>query len=144
MRAIKSAAVLNAIIELLEKNGKIAAFYLYESLGADSQSFSSCLHLAFLTSSDTELDLEEESRLFNELKYTINENHRKLQSINLLKSPLTLQMRIVKEGKLIYSKDKTALADYKEQLIRRYCDLEPDLEKFYRDYDIGLRSEFIG
>ncbi len=35
------------------------------------------------------------------------------------------------------------LADFIETVIRRYCDFRPDLESIYRDFDTGLREEFL-
>ncbi|NPV29432.1 MAG: nucleotidyltransferase domain-containing protein [Firmicutes bacterium] len=63
--------------------------------------------------------------------------------INLQQVPVTLQMRVLETGRPLYVRDEIRLADFKEWVIRRYCDFEPDLKNLYRDFDAGLREEFL-
>ncbi len=63
--------------------------------------------------------------------------------VNLRRVPVTLQMRVLETGRLLYVKNPILLADFKESVIRRYCDFEPDMKNLYQDFDTGLREEFL-
>ncbi len=54
-----------------------------------------------------------------------------------------MQMEVISDGKLLYCRDKNKLEDFKEMVIKVYCDFETDLRNFYKDYDEGLREEFL-
>jgi uncharacterized protein YutE (UPF0331/DUF86 family) len=53
-----------------------------------------------------------------------------------------MQHKVLSEGRLLYSRDPIFLADFTERTIKRYCDLQIDLNQFSSDYDTGLREEF--
>lgn len=55
---------------------------------------------------------------------------------------LPLQYRILSTGRQIFLGNETLLADFVEEVIRRYPDLKIDLDVFYRDYDEALREAY--
>jgi hypothetical protein len=52
-------------------------------------------------------------------------------------------MRVLDEGRLLFCRNDIHLTDFIEYVIQRYCDFLPHLEEFYRDYDAGLKEEFL-
>jgi predicted nucleotidyltransferase len=116
------------------------AFYLYGSYGTEHQTPLSDVDFAVLPISK-DFCLYREMETLSELQFIAGNDDINL--INLLKVPITLQIRVLETGKLLYCKDDNLLSDFKELVIRYYCDFKPDLRAFYRDYDAGLREEFL-
>ncbi len=130
-----------AVISYIEKQEDIAAFYLCGSYQTEYQTVFSDVDFAVLPFSKGSMDYVKEFEILSELQL-ICENED-INLVNLLKVPLTLQMRILESGRLLYCRDEIRLADFKEYVIKRYCDFEPDLRAIYRDYDAGLREEYL-
>ncbi len=148
MKTIISVDCLKKIVKQTKEQKDISALFLYDSFNCKRQFLCNSLDFAGLPCKEQEISIEREVFINEILKKILSEPYYyevyKVSFANLLKIPLTMQMNILREGELLFYKDKIELADYKEQLIRRYCDFEPDLEVFNRDYHIGLRSEFLG
>ena len=53
-----------------------------------------------------------------------------------------VQHKVISQGRLLYCRDETFLADFVERTIKLYGDFEPFLTRFYRDYDARLREEY--
>ncbi len=132
---------LDAAVSYMEKRGDVAALYLYGSYRTEYQTVFSDVDFAVLPFSKLSMDYVKEYEILSELQH-ICENED-ISLVNLLKVPLTLQMRVLESGRLLYCRDKIHLADFKEYVIKRYCDFEPDLRGIYRDYDAGLREEYL-
>lgn len=140
-KIILSAEQFSEMIELVKQEDYILAFYLYGSYDTEVQTPLSDLDLAILPMPGISLDFRKElqlSCLFEEIG-----GNEDINLINLAKVPVTLQMNVLESGKLLYCRDRILLADFLEQVIRKYCDFEPDLKSLYRDFDIGLREEFL-
>ncbi|MDN5348332.1 MAG: uncharacterized protein PWP65_1896 [Clostridia bacterium] len=131
---------LQAMVKYIIKQRDILGFYLYGSYGTELQTPLSDLDLAVLPMPGSRLDLQRELEIWSELAH-IGKNDD-INLINLGEVPVTLQMRVLQTGRLLFSRDDALLADFKERVIRRYCDFAPDLKAFYRDFDAGLREEF--
>ncbi len=67
----------------------------------------------------------------------------RLDLVFLNSSSLPLQYKTLEDGQLLYSRDDDFLADFVEIVIKRYCDFSIFLDRFYRDYDHGLRKGFL-
>ncbi|MBS3086814.1 nucleotidyltransferase domain-containing protein [Candidatus Pacearchaeota archaeon] len=50
----------------------------------------------------------------------------------LSKLPITIQFRVIKEGKLIFIRDEKAIHNAKIRILREYLDYSVFLNKFYR------------
>ena len=132
---------MNQIIDVVKKHQNIIALYLFGSYGTAYQTPLSDVDLAILPSNKQQLSLSDEQAILAEIQ-EVGETDD-INIINLSKVPITIQMEVISTGTLLYCSDKIELADFKEYLIKRYCDFEPDLRKFNIDYDIGLRKEFL-
>lgn len=129
------------MVEFVKQQDYILAFYLYGSYGTKMQTPLSDVDLAILPMPEIRLDLQKELELSCQFE-EIGDNED-INLINLARVPVTLQMNVVEGGKLLYCRDRILLTNFLEQVIRRYCDFETDLKSLYRDFDIGLREEFL-
>lgn len=60
--------------------------------------------------------------------------HEKIDLVYLRESPYELQFRAMTEGENFFAANKTALADYREEVMRRYFDFKPVEELFNRTF----------
>jgi predicted nucleotidyltransferase len=132
---------LQNIVGYIKQQEDILALYLYGSYGTEYQTVFSDVDFAVLPMRFSPLDHEREIELNAEL-IQLGKNDD-INLVNLSRVPVTLQMQVLETGRLLYCKDELLLADFKESVIRRYCDFEPDLRNIYQDFDAGLREEFI-
>jgi len=65
----------------------------------------------------------------------------KVDFLNLRSLPLSLQYRAI-AGRIIYERDPARVSDYIQRIIVRYLDFLPDLEAFYREYDLSLETDY--
>ena len=140
-KIILSDEQFGEMAEFVKQLDYVLAFYLYGSYGTEMQTPLSDVDLAILPMPGIRLDLKKELELscrFGEIG-----RNEDINLINLAKVPVTLQMNVVEGGKLLYCRDWILLADFLEQVIRRYCDFETDLRSLYLDFDVGLREEFL-
>lgn len=128
------------MIAYMKRQDDISALFLYGSYGTEYQTLFSDVDFAILPS-PSKLDFGRELYLLAELQH-IGQNDD-INLVNLLQMPVTLQMRILETGQLLYCRNEILLADFTEQVIRRHSDFEPDLRVFYQDYDAGLREELL-
>ena len=132
---------LASMIDYIRDSKDILAFYIYGSYGTKYQTPLSDLDLAILPMPEAKLDLERELSI--EVKLTEIGNSDHVNMINLANVPLTLQMKVLEQGCLLYCADEILLADFTEKVIKLFCDFAPDLEAIYKDYDAGLREVYL-
>jgi len=138
---ILSEKQVEKIKEYMKNQNEVVALYLYGSYGTKYQTPLSDVDLAFLPVNQYGVDVYKELEFASELQH-IGENEN-INLVNLLKVPVTLQMNILKNGQLLFCKDKISLADFKEFVILSYCDFAPDLNEFYKEYDKGMQEELL-
>ena len=127
--------------EYMKSQEEVVALYLYGSYGTKHQTPLSDVDLAFLPINKDSVDIYKEMEFAAELQH-IGENEN-INLVNLLKVPITLQMNILKNGQLLFCNYEEYLADFKELIILGYCDFEPDLREFYKEYDKGMQEELL-
>lgn len=132
---------LSSLIDFIRSQEDVLALYIYGSYGTEYQTDLSDIDLAVLPLPETKWDYRREAWLQTEISDIGRSDDINL--VNLLRVPVTLQMRVLETGRLLYVRDQVMLADFIESVIRRYCDFRPDLESIYRDFDAGLREEFL-
>jgi len=132
---------MNQIIDTCKSYQNIIALYLFGSYETEHQTPLSDVDLAILPSNQDKLSLSDEQAILATIQEIGGTDD--INMINLVKVPITLQMEVISTGTLLYCSDEIGLADFKEYVIKRYCDFEPDLRQFNIDYDIGLRKEFL-
>lgn len=121
--------------------GDIAALYLYGSYGSNHQGYFSDVDFAILPYPGIYFKLEEEMIMQSNLCRIGGSDDISL--INLAKASPVMRMKILETGKLLFYRDKIVLADFIEATMKYYCDLEPFIKSLYRDYDIGLRKDYL-
>ena len=132
------------IIETVGEMNEVLAFFIADTSGLFPCGEFDRLEFAFLLYDIDGINDEHEKTMAGKIADIFLSDQYSVHLENLLRASLTAQMRIIKEGRILFCRNRVAFSDYKEQLMRRYCDLEPDLVVFNRNYDIGLRSEFLG
>lgn len=140
-KIILSPQQFNKLTDFIRSQGDILAFYLYGSYGTEFQTALSDVDFAVLPMPAVPWDYKRELDFQAELSGISQCDDINL--INLRRVPVTLQMRVMETGRLLYVRNEILLANFKESVIRRYCDFEPDLKNIYRDLEASLREEFL-
>ncbi|MGB9663283.1 MAG: type VII toxin-antitoxin system MntA family adenylyltransferase antitoxin [Moorellaceae bacterium] len=140
-KIILSPQQLQNLRDFIRRQEDILAFYLYGSYGTKFQTALSDIDFAVLPMPPNPWDYRRELELQVGLSGIVQSEDINL--INLQQVPVTLQMRVIEVGRLLYVRDQILLANFKESVILRYCDFEPDLKSLYCDFDAGLREEFL-
>lgn len=120
-------------------NQKIMAAFLFGSYGMECQTPLSDVDFGILTRNP--LSMEEELEIMADLTELLEEDDVNVVFLN--KSDLVIQYQVLATGRLLHCKDQVFLADFIEQVTIRYCDFRIDFELFNKDYDQGLREEFL-
>ncbi len=111
-KALKSISNLNYV----------SAVFLFGSQAADRARSDSDIDLAVLTKNATrEQELEVMGYGSDSLDVSL-----------FSRLPLLIQFRILKEGKLLYCKDKKQLHETRTKTITLYLDYAPFINKFYK------------
>ena len=132
---------IKQMIDFMKKREEIQAFFLFVSYGTKYQTRLSDVDFAILPYSKEDSIIHLEAEILPELQKIGKSDDINL--VNLFKVPVTLQMRILTDGNLLFCRNEILLANFKEMVIRNYCDFEPDLKAFYHDYDAALREEYL-
>lgn len=132
---------INAMVYYLKHRGDILAFYLYGSYDTAFQTNFSDVDLALLPVAGADFTFKTELAVSAEL--SILGKSDDINVVNLRKAPLALQMKVLEKGRLLFCADYILLADYTEMVMLHHSDMLPDLQSFYRDYDHGLKKEYL-
>lgn len=124
-----------------ERERDILALYLYGSFGTPYQTCLSDVDLAVLPMPGLRWDLDRELGVQAELASIGRSDD--INVVNLRRVPVTLQMRVLDTGRGLYVRDRALVADFAAEVMVRYADFAPDLAAFFRDWDEGLREEFL-
>ena len=63
-----------------------------------------------------------------------------VDTINLKKAPITLQMKTLQDGRKIYEKDVIKVSDFVEYVLNVYPDKKYYIDKFHKDAFAGIRK----
>ena len=143
VRRKESAEMINiaehipALRSFLENDPRVLAAYLYGSYGTEYQTPLSDVDLAVLLKRDVALPLQEELLLASELAGIAQEDDLNLLILN--KAPITIQFRVISTGRPIFVRDKIAVADFVEWVLKIYGDYSIDLREFARDQEAYLK-----
>jgi len=88
----------------------VLAFYLYGSYGTEYQTILSDVDFAVLPFSKKELDIDRELELLSELQLIGRSDD--INMVNLLKVPVTLQMRVLESGRLLFCEDRRVFGGF--------------------------------
>lgn len=129
------------IVKFVESQSDIAALFIYGSYGTERQTALSDVDLAILPFPQCAMSPSREAEINFELAAIVGDDD--INCINLQTVPVEMQMAVLETGSLIYCDNTEVLFNFIENVIRRYCDFEPDLRAIYDDYDAGLKGEFL-
>ena len=132
---------LRQMTRYCEHERDILALYLYGSYGTSHQTRLSDVDLAVLPMPGARWDIHRELEIHAELARIGGSEDINL--VNLRTVPVTLQLRVLETGRVLYRRDREMVADFVEAVIVRHADFLPDLQAFHADYDLGLREEFL-
>ncbi len=132
---------INAMVCYLRDRGDVLAFYLHGSYGTAFQTNFSDVDLALLPMPGADFTLKTELAVSAELSMLGKADD--INVVNLRKAPLAMQMKVLENGRLLFCADYILLADYTEMAMLHHSDMLPDLQSFYRDYDHGLKKEYL-
>lgn len=120
-------------------NPLILAAYLFGSYGTEYQTPLSDVDFGILTIKPTLV--KEELKIMSDLSELLSEDDVNIVFMN--QADLLIQYQVLATGRLLHCKDQIFLTDFIELVTKRYCDFRIDFESFTRDYDLGLREEFL-
>lgn len=128
-----------SLVQLVENDDRIMTLYLIGSY--DTPYYGALSDLDFAVLTKRTLDAQEQLSLLGAFSAVLTSDAVDLVFLN--RAPLTLQHKVLAEGRLLYNRDNVFLADFSERTIKLYCDFAIDLKQFYREYDEALRKEFL-
>lgn len=127
------------LIGLAAEDESITALFLIGSYGTPYYSALSDLDFAVLATGTFEID--EKLALTAAFSDILKTDRFDLVFLN--DASALLQYEVLKSGRLLYRRDKVLLADFVEQTIKLYCDFSIFINRFYKDWDYGLRQKFL-
>lgn len=126
-------SIENKIRELckyFESEPNISAVWIVGSYGTEYQREDSDIDFAILF--DKDVPIMEEMQVSTDISLILN--FEDVDTIDLLKAPITLQFKTIKEDRSIYEADKIKVADFIEYVIRRYPDEKYYYDRFLQDF----------
>ncbi len=130
------------IIDLVKSRDDLLAFFLFGSYHTPFFTPLSDIDFALLPMPGRTLQWKEEVEIMSECFRIVGSDDVNL--VNLRKVPLSLTMKVLQGGTLLFCRDRTLLADFVERVIKLYGDWVVDMARIHQDFDHGLREEFIG
>lgn len=124
--------------ELFATLPDLQTVYLFGSYGTGYQTPGSDVDFAVLCG--REITIKEEAAILNKLSILLDTDRVDLLTLN--KAPLSLQFKIISEGRIVYERDYLTTCDYVERVISLYHDYAITLSNFYREYDRSLREAY--
>lgn len=133
----------NKIINYFSKRPEIAAVYLYGSRARGDAKRSSDIDLAVLTTDKSRYTgLNSPQILFTqELSEILN---KKVEVQDLKTVRIDFAQRVLTEGKLLVSNNEKLRIKFEESVFRRYFDLKPFLDEFYKSLSVMAKKGEIG
>ncbi|MEI6731284.1 MAG: nucleotidyltransferase domain-containing protein [archaeon] len=118
----KGMGRLNEILKELEKMGCVSSVFFFGSRSRGKARQDSDYDLAVITKDAT---IKEELKILGMGDETFN-----ISVFSRL--PLIIKFRVLKEGKLMFCKDKTYLYNTRYHIFKEYLDFQPFIHSFYR------------
>jgi predicted nucleotidyltransferase len=132
------SGILPLLQDFCQKDPRILVVYLFGSYNDGSANIQSDLDLAVLFKED--IDLRTEMALQVELSTIIG--FEDIDLLDLNKAPLLMQFKVISNGRLIYEADADLSSDFLENVLLRYHDQEFRYQRFFQDWDEGLREDY--
>ncbi len=128
---------LEALRPIFEREPRVLAVFLFGSSANGYATPWSDIDLAVLY--DDNVSWREHLQLDIQVSEALGTD--KVDLLDMRSLPLPLQHRAI-SGQIIYERNPTRVSDYIQRIIVQYLDFLPDLEAFYREYDLSLETEY--
>ena len=127
---------------IAEKDNDVIALFLFGSAVAGSLKPLSDIDLAVLLNPEPD-----KMKLFDkelEMRSSISEvlNTESFDLVNLNIAPVRFVHNILSGGKLLFCRNKSALADFSEKNTMRYLDFKYYRDEFDRTFNVILRAKY--
>jgi predicted nucleotidyltransferase len=119
------------LIKYFRMRSNIVAVWIIGSYGTEHQREESDIDFAILF--DKEIKILEEMSIAGDITEILNEENIEIVNLNK-RTPITLQFRTIKEGRILYESDYIQVCDYIEQVIKQYQNSRYYIETFNKDY----------
>jgi len=122
-----------------KSNSNIVAAWFIGSYGTEMQTENSDIDIALLFNQP--VGMMEEMDVSCKISEIVEFDN--IDTINLLSAPITLQFKVIDEGRTIYEKDYYKVCDFMEEVFNRYRDEKYYLDRFMQDFyeSYGVRSK---
>ena len=129
---------LDDLKKYFKSNSNIVAVWFIGSYGTVDQTDDSDIDIALLF--DKPIDILDEMDILCKISELVEFDN--IDTINLLCAPITLQFKVIDEGRSIYEKDYYKVCDFMEEIFNRYRDEKYYLDRFMHDFyeSYGVRS----
>lgn len=131
---------LPALVDRFREESGLAALFLYGSHGTPRQTPRSDVDLAVLFRDDVRPSSRRRLRLTALGMELLEQDDVSLTFLG--RAPLPFQHEVLRTGRPLLVRDEVALADFRERVIRLYCDFVIDYRVMLADYDEGLRRTY--
>ncbi|GFZ30119.1 nucleotidyltransferase [Clostridium zeae] len=134
-------AKLDDLKDYFKNNDNILAAWFIGSYGTEKQTEDSDIDIALLF--DKQIGIMDEMDISCRISEIVEFDN--IDTINLLSAPITLQFKVIDEGKSLYEKDYYKVCDFMEEIFNRYRDEKYYLDRFMQDFyeSYGVRSKEI-
>lgn len=133
---------LPALVDRFREVPGLAALILYGSHGTARETPRSDVDLAVVFREDAPPTPEERLGLTSLAMEILRDEDVSLTFLD--RAPLPFQHEVLRTGRTLLVQDDIALADFREEVVRRYCDFVIDYRLTLKDYDEGLRRAYGG
>ncbi len=129
------------IVDLVKSQDDLLAFFLFGSYNTPFFTALSDIDFALLPMPGSVLDWKEEVEIMSECFRIVGSDDVNL--VNLRKVPLSLVMKVLQGGTLLFCRNRVLFADFVERVVKLYGDWAVDMSRIHQDFDHGLREEFL-
>jgi len=133
--------VKEKILRYFKNKKEVDLVYLFGSMAKNQITPKSDIDLAVLFADSKRNLFSLQGKYTEELSSLLK---KKVDIVNLNASDVAFTYRVASEGILLYEKDKIARFRMVIDLIRRYFDLKPSYDLFYRELSKRARKGMIG
>lgn len=132
---IKIEDHIDKLKKYFQENNNIIAVWIIGSYGTENQHTDSDIDFAFLF--DTNINVMEEMSIVCDISDILS--FENIDIINLLNAPITLQSKVINEGRNLYEQDYIKVSDYMETVFNRCRDeiyyLNNFMDDFYKSFE---------
>lgn len=124
---------IESLIAYFKKDKNIIGAWIIGSYGTEYQREDSDIDIAILFKNS--ISIMEEMKISCNLSDIIG--YEKVDTINLKIAPITLQFKVIKDGRCLYEADYIEISNYMENVFNRYRDEKYYIDRFKREYYEG-------